>query len=175
MGKLASINLKQWIEENRRWLKPPVGNKLVFEDAEFIVMVVGGPNARKDYHVDDGEEFFYQVEGDMVLQVVENGVANDIPIRQGEIFLLPPRVPHSPQRPAGSVGLVIERQRAEGELDGFQWYCEQCGTKLYEEFVAITDIVKQLPPIFERFYSNTQNCVCKRCGAKMQRPAQPGA
>ena len=171
MGRLASINLKRWIDENRQWLKPPVGNKLVFEDAEFIVMVVGGPNARKDYHVDDGEEFFYQVEGDIVLKVVENGVPKDIPIRQGEVFLLPPRVPHSPQRPANTVGLVIERKRAEGELDGFQWYCEQCGAKLYEEFVAISDIVKQLPPIFERFYSSEANCVCKRCGTKMMRPA----
>ena len=171
MGRLASINLKRWIDENRQWLKPPVGNKLVFEDAEFIVMVVGGPNARKDYHVDDGEEFFYQVEGDIVVRVVENGAPRDIPIRQGEIFLLPPLVPHSPQRPANTVGLVIERKRAEGELDGFQWYCEQCGTKLYEEFVHITDIVRQLPPIFERFYSNDQNCTCKRCGTKMLRPA----
>lgn len=171
MKRLASINLKQWIDENRQWLQPPVGNKLVFEDAEFIVMVVGGPNARKDYHVDDGEELFYQVEGDMVLKVVENGVPRDLPIRQGEIFLLPPRVPHSPQRPANTVGLVVERKRAEGELDGFQWYCEQCGNKLYEEFVHITDIVKQLPPIFDRFFKNDQNCTCKKCGSKMQRPA----
>ena len=171
MGRLASINLKRWIDENRQWLKPPVGNKLVFEDAEFIVMVVGGPNARKDYHVDDGEEFFYQVEGDIVLKVVENGVPKDIPIRQGEVFLLPPLVPHSPQRPAGSVGLVIERKRAEGELDGFQWYCEECGTKLYEEFVPITDIVKQLPPIFERFYGSDVNRTCRNCGTRMQRPA----
>ena len=174
MGRLASINLKRWIDENRQWLKPPVGNKLVFEDAEFIVMVVGGPNARKDYHVDEGEEFFYQIEGDIVLKVVENGVPRDVPIREGEVFLLPPRVPHSPQRPAATVGLVIERKRAEGELDGFQWYCEQCGNKLYEEFVAITDIVKQLPPIFERFYGGGGHTACGRCGARMQRPEQAG-
>ena len=171
MSRLASIDLKRWIEENRQWLKPPVGNKLVFEDAEFIVMVVGGPNARKDYHVDEGEEFFYQVEGDIVVKVVENGAPRDIPVRQGEIFLLPARVPHSPQRPAGSVGLVIERQRAPGELDGFQWYCERCGTKLYEEFLPVTDLVKQLPPIFERFYGDERNSVCKRCGTRMARPS----
>jgi len=171
MTRLASINLKRWIDENRQWLKPPVGNKLVFEDAEFIVMVVGGPNARKDYHVDEGEEFFYQVEGDIVVRVVENGAPRDIPVREGEVFLLPPRVPHSPQRPARTVGLVIERKRAEGELDGFQWYCEQCGSKLYEEFVVLTDIVKQLPPIFERFYGSEANSICKKCGTKMLRPA----
>ena len=171
MSRLASIDLKRWIEENREWLKPPVGNKLVYEDAEFIVMVVGGPNARKDYHVDEGEEFFYQVEGDIVLKVVEEGAPRDIPIRQGEIFLLPPRVPHSPQRPANTVGLVIERKRTEQELDGFQWYCESCGTKLYEEFLPISDIVKQLPPVFERFYGDEQNSTCRKCGAKMERPA----
>ena len=171
MTRLASINLKRWIDENRQWLKPPVGNKLVFEDAEFIVMVVGGPNARKDYHVDEGEEFFYQVEGDIVVRVVENSAPRDIPVREGEVFLLPPRVPHSPQRPARTVGLVIERKRAEGELDGFQWYCEQCGSKLYEEFVVLTDIVKQLPPIFERFYGSEANSICKKCGTKMLRPA----
>jgi 3-hydroxyanthranilate 3,4-dioxygenase len=168
--RLASIDLKRWIEDNRHWLKPPVGNKLVFEDADFIVMVVGGPNARNDYHVDDGEEFFFQVEGDIVLKVVEDGAPRDIPIREGEIFLLPPGVPHSPQRPAGSVGLVIERKRSAGELDGFQWYCEKCGNKLYEEFVAISDIVKQLPPIFERFYGDERNTVCKKCGTKMEGP-----
>jgi 3-hydroxyanthranilate 3,4-dioxygenase len=170
MRRLASVDLKRWIDENRQWLKPPVGNRLVFEDAEFIVMVVGGPNARKDYHVDDGEEFFYQIEGDIVLRVVESGSHREIPIRQGEIFLLPPRVPHSPQRPAGSVGLVIERKREPGELDGFQWYCEHCGEKLYEEFAAISDIVKQLPPIFDRFYGDERNLTCKKCGARMQRP-----
>ena len=175
MSRLASIDLKRWIEENRQWLKPPVGNRLVFEDAEFIVMVVGGPNARKDYHVDEGEEFFYQVEGDIVLKVMEDGKPRDIPIRQGEIFLLPPRVPHSPQRPANTTGLVIERKRAEGELDGFQWYCERCGAKLYEEFVPLTDIVKQMLPIFERFYGNERNSTCKQCGTKMEKPARSGS
>ena len=132
MGKLTPINFKQWIKEHRDLLKPPVGNKLVYEDSEFIIMVVGGPNARKDYHYEEGEEFFYQLEGDITLKVVENGVPRDIPIREGEIFLLPPHVPHSPQRPPNTVGLVIERKRDKEELDGFQWYCEKCGNKLYE-------------------------------------------
>ena len=113
-------------------MKPPVGNKCVYEDSDFIVMVVGGPNSRKDYHFDESEEFFYQVEGDITLKVIENDKPRDIPIRQGEIFLLPPHVPHSPQRPANTVGLVIERKRTPGELDGFQWYCEKCGAELSE-------------------------------------------
>jgi len=168
MPKLAPINLKQWIDEHRSLLRPPVGNQLVYEDAEFIVMVIGGPNARKDFHYDQSEEFFYQLEGDIVLRVVDNGMPKQIPIRQGEIFLLPPRVPHSPQRPANTVGLVIERKRTPDELDGFQWYCEKCGNKLYEEFHHINNIVTQLPPIFARFYSNDSLCTCQKCGTKLQ-------
>jgi 3-hydroxyanthranilate 3,4-dioxygenase len=167
------INFKAWIDEHRHLLKPPVGNKMVYEDSDFIIMVVGGPNARKDYHWDEGEEFFYQIEGDITLKVIDEGKPRDIPIRQGEIFLLPPRVPHSPQRPANTVGLVIERKRTEDELDGFQWYCEQCGNKLYEEFLKVTNLVTQLPPIFERFYSNKDLRTCKKCGAVMEPPQKP--
>ena len=167
------INFKKWIDEHRHLLKPPVGNKLVYEDADFIIMVVGGPNARKDYHFDEGEEFFYQLEGDIAVKIIEDGKSKDISIKQGEIFLLPPKVPHSPQRPANTVGLVIERKRVEGETDGFLWYCEKCGNKLYDEYVQLTNIVTQLPPIFDRFYGNAENCTCKKCGTKMERPAKP--
>jgi 3-hydroxyanthranilate 3,4-dioxygenase len=173
MAVKPPINFQAWINENRHLLKPPVGNKLVFEDADFIVMVVGGPNARKDYHVDDSEEFFYQHEGDIVLKVVENGKPRDVRIRQGEMFLLPAGVPHSPQRPANTVGLVIERQRQPGELDGFQWYCERCGERLYEEFLQVTNIVTQLPPLFDRFYNDAGHSTCKKCGTRMQRPPKP--
>ena len=113
MSRLQPINFKKWIDEHRHLLKPPVGNQQVWEDREFIVMVVGGPNSRTDFHINEGEEFFYQVEGDINLRVIEDGKPTDLPIREGEIFLLPPRVPHSPQRPAGTVGLVIERKRSE--------------------------------------------------------------
>ena len=167
------INFKNWINEHRHLLRPPVGNKMVYEDADFIIMVVGGPNARKDYHYDEGEEFFYQIEGDIVLKVIDGGLPRDIAIRAGEIFLLPPRVPHSPQRPANTVGLVVERKRTEDELDGFQWYCEKCGNKLYEESVRVTNIVTQLPPIFERFYSNMDFRTCKKCRTIMEPPPKP--
>ncbi|MCZ6625711.1 MAG: 3-hydroxyanthranilate 3,4-dioxygenase [Deltaproteobacteria bacterium] len=163
------INFKRWIEEHRHLLKPPVGNKVVYEDTEFIIMVVGGPNTRKDYHIDEGEEFFYQIEGDITLKVMDNGKPKDIDIREGEIFLLPPKVPHSPQRPANTVGLVIERRRREGELDGFQWYCDKCNTKLYEEFFQLTDIVAQLPPVFDRFWRSEKNRTCNQCSAVMEK------
>jgi 3-hydroxyanthranilate 3,4-dioxygenase len=170
MSTLQTLNFRDWIDKHRHLLKPPVGNKLVFHDTEFIIMVVGGPNARKDFHVDPAEEFFYQLEGEMLLRVVEDGKVRDLPMRQGEILLLPPRVPHSPQRYANSVGLVIERQRRAGELDGLQWYCEQCSQLLYEESFALTDIETQFPPVFERFFGSLAHRTCKRCHAIMQPP-----
>lgn len=170
MAVAPPFNFKKWIDENRHLLKPPVGNIQVWKDAEFIVMVVGGPNSRKDYHYNEGEEFFYQLEGDVVVKIIDEGKPRDIHIKEGDIFLLPPRTPHSPQRGPNTVGLVIERERAKTELDGFLWYCENCGEKLYEEYEYVTDIVKQLPPIFERFYGNLENCTCKSCGTVMEAP-----
>ncbi|MGY2130901.1 3-hydroxyanthranilate 3,4-dioxygenase [Hymenobacter sp. HD11105] len=166
------FNFQQWIDEHRHLLKPPVGNQQVFTDnKDFIVMVVGGPNARKDYHYDEGEELFLQIEGDIVLKVIEDGKPVDIPVRAGEMFLLPGGVPHSPRRPAGSVGLVLERYRTAGELDGFLWFCENCGTKLHEEYAEITDIVQQLPPIMNRFWQSDDLRTCKSCGTVMEKPA----
>jgi 3-hydroxyanthranilate 3,4-dioxygenase len=169
MESLHAFNFREWIEANRALLKPPVGNKRVFRDGDFIIMVVGGPNARKDYHVDPGQEFFYQLEGDMVLKTMQDGRQVDVPIRAGEVLLIPPGLPHSPQRPANTVGLVIERTRRAGELDGFQWYCERCGHRLYEEFFPLTDIEKQFPPVFDRFFANLQKRTCARCGTVMER------
>lgn len=164
MTQLAPLNFKQWIDEHRHLLKPPVGNQVVYQDTEFIIMVVGGPNTRTDYHLDPAEEFFYQLEGDMVLKVIEDGKPRDIEIKEGEILLLPPMVPHSPQRKADTVGLVVERRRREGELDGFAWYCERCGHELYREMLQLKDIVKDLPPIFDRFYAKEENRTCEKCG-----------
>jgi 3-hydroxyanthranilate 3,4-dioxygenase len=169
MESLHAFNFWEWIEANRALLKPPVGNNRVFRDGDFIIMVVGGPNARKDYHVDPGQEFFYQLEGDMVLKTMQDGRQLDVPIRAGEVLLIPPGLPHSPQRPANTVGLVIERARRAGELDGFQWYCERCGHRLYEEFFPLTDIEKQFPPVFDRFFANLQKRTCARCGTVMER------
>lgn len=164
------FNFKQWIDEHRHLLKPPVGNKCVYQDAEFIVMVVGGPNSRKDYHFDEGEEFFYQIEGDITVKIQENGVAVDVPIREGEIFLLPPRVPHNPVRGENTVGLVIERRRREGELDGLMWFCEQCNEKLHEEYFPLGDITTQFQEVFRRFYADESLRTCKSCGAVMEPP-----
>jgi 3-hydroxyanthranilate 3,4-dioxygenase len=164
------FNLLQWIEQNRGLLKPPVGNKLLFEDSGFIVMAVGGPNSRKDFHHDPSEELFLQIEGTMVLKTVQDGKVIDVPIRAGEIFLLPRETPHSPQRPMGSVGIVVERRRGAEELDGFSWYCENCGHRLYLERVPVGNIETELPGIFARFYSSLAHRTCSECGTVMQAP-----
>ncbi|MFM6955430.1 MAG: 3-hydroxyanthranilate 3,4-dioxygenase [Ignavibacteria bacterium] len=170
MAIQGAFNFRTWIDEHRHLLKPPVGNATVYQDTEFIVMVVGGPNSRKDYHYNEGEEFFYQLEGDITVKIIDEGTQRDIHIKEGDIFLLPPRTPHSPQRGPNTVGLVMERKRNDNELDGFMWFCESCTAKLYEEYIPVNDIVKQLPPIFERFYGSLEHRTCKQCGTVMEPP-----
>jgi 3-hydroxyanthranilate 3,4-dioxygenase len=166
------FNLQKWIEENRHLLKPPVGNQQVYKNAgDFIVMVVGGPNSRKDFHYNETEELFYQLEGDISVRIQEDGKIVDIPIKAGEMFLLPARTPHSPQRGENTVGLVIEAVRGQEMMDGFIWFCENCGEKLYDEHFKLNDIVSQLPPLMERFYSDENKRTCKKCGHVMQPPA----
>lgn len=170
------IDFMRWIEEHRHLLKPPVGNKCVY-DGDFIVMVVGGPNQRTDYHFEDGPEWFYQLEGEMTLRVQEDydgtrGTLRDIPIRAGQTFLLPPRVPHSPQRGPDSIGVVIERRRLPHEDDGLLWFCENCNAKVYEEYFHLHDIEKDFPPVFERFYSSQEHRTCKACGHLNPAPAK---
>ncbi len=171
MRPLTAFNFQRWIEEHRHLLRPPVCNKQVFEDSEFVIMVVGGPNSRKDYHDDPGEEYFHQLEGDMLLRTIQDGKRVDIPIRQGEVLLLPAHVPHSPQRYADTVGLVIERQRRPGERDGFLWFCDRCDAELHAEYLPVENIETDLPPVFARFWSNPEQHTCRRCGAVMEPPA----
>jgi 3-hydroxyanthranilate 3,4-dioxygenase len=160
----SALNFKHWIDEHRHLLKPPVGNKQVWKDGEFIVMVVGGPNQRSDFHYNPTPEFFYQLEGDMNLRIRHDGQFQDIPIREGEIFLLPSGIPHSPQRKADTVGLVIEQRRPEGAEDGLIWFCESCGHPLYTEMFRLTNVETQFPPVFDRFYSSEAHRTCSRCG-----------
>lgn len=167
---IPPIDLRRWIEDHRHLLEPPVGNKVIWKNSEFICMVVGGPNQRSDFHYEEGPEFFMQIQGDMLLKIFEGGALRDIPIREGEVFLLPPRIPHSPQRFEGTVGLVIERQRRPGERDGLLWFCEQCATPLYEEFFELVDIESQFPPVFERYYRDRALRTCPQCGHLNQAP-----
>ena len=164
------FNFKKWIDEHRHLLKPPVGNQCAYDAEDFIVMVVGGPNSRKDYHYDEGEEFFYQIEGDILVKIQEDGKAVDVPIREGEMFLLPARVPHNPVRGANTIGMVIERKRRSDEKDGLLWFCENCNEKLYEEYFELDDITTQFQGVFKRFYENEDLRTCDNCGTVMQTP-----
>ncbi|WP_064791963.1 3-hydroxyanthranilate 3,4-dioxygenase [Shewanella woodyi] len=165
MSKLAAFNFQQWIDEHQHLLKPPVGNVQIWENTDMMVTVVGGPNQRTDFHDDPVEEFFYQLKGDMVLKIIEEGKCRDLFIREGDIFFLPPHVRHSPQRPMpGSIGLVIEPKRPEGAKDAFEWYCFKCDGLVHRVEVLLKSIVRDLPPIYQAFYQDEQARTCPQCG-----------
>ena len=169
MAVKRPFNLQQWIEDNRALLKPPVGNKNLYADAgDYIVMIVGGPNARKDYHYNETEELFYQLEGDILVKIQDNGEAVDIPIKAGEMFLLPAKVPHSPIRSEGSVGLVIERKRTKDHKDGLLWFCDNCNSKLHETYFHLNNIEQDFLPRFKEFYGSEHNRTCNSCGTIME-------
>ena len=168
MQSLQAFNVRQWIDANRAQLRPPVGNKRVFRDGDFIIMVVGGPNARKDFHVDPGEEFFYQLEGEMVLRTMQAGSAVEVPIRAGEVLLLPPGVPHSPQRPAGTVGLVVEVPKFARGTHHLRWYCRECGHVLHDSAFEPVDLGKQIKAMLAEFNGTAELHKCKKCGAEFK-------
>ena len=167
---LAPFNVKKWIDENRDLLKPPVNNKNLYREAgDFIVMIVGGPNARKDYHFNESEELFYQLEGDITVKVQLDGKSKEIQIKEGDMFLLPAKTPHSPVRPENSIGLVIERVRKGTDYrDGLMWFCDKCNHKLYEERFTLNDIVNDFLEVFRRFYNSEENRTCEKCNHIME-------
>ena len=165
MARLQSFNFQKWIDENQQYLKPPVGNQKVFKEADLMVTVVGGPNKRTDYHDDPVEEFFYQLKSDILLKLFDGKEFYDVPIREGDIFLLPAHVRHSPQRPhKGSIGLVIEPARPEGLLDALEWYCFKCGNLVFRDEIDLVSIVDDFPPIYQKFYDSLELRTCKCCG-----------
>ncbi len=162
---LKPFDFPAWIDRNEHLLKPPLGSKLVFEEADMIVMAIGGPNSRVDFHDDPVEELFYQLRGDIVLKIADGGEIYDVRINEGEVFMLPGRVRHSPQRPVpGSVGLVVESPRVDGMLDGFEWFCFECKNLVHRIEVAVVDIVADLPPLYEAFYADEAARTCEHCG-----------
>lgn len=165
MTQLKAFNFQGWIDEHKHLLKPPVGNQQIWEDADMMVTVVGGPNKRTDYHDDPVEEFFYQIKGDMLLKLYDGDDFYDVPIREGEIFLLPAHVRHSPQRPQeGSIGLVIEPKRQIGELDAIEWYCFECSALVHRAEMQLKSIVEDLPPVYAQFYASEPARTCPDCG-----------
>lgn len=158
-GLVAHNHVKEWHEENKGTFKPPVCNKLMHKD-QLTVMFVGGPNTRTDFHLDEGSEFFYQMQGNIELPTIQCGKRKLVKIGQGQVFLLPSRVPHSPQRPEeGSFGLVVERRRGEGEKDGLRWYTDfdKCDQILYENFFHCGDLGRDLVPVVKA-YKESEEC-----------------
>ncbi len=164
------LNLSRWIAENRHLLKPPVGNKSVFPQADdYIVMVVGGPNARKDYHYNETEELFYQLEGEIKVYVQIDGKKQELVLGPGDMYLHPARTPHSPVRTEGSVGLVVERKRAgKGFTDGLLWFCDNCNHKLHEVYFELHDIEMDFLPHYKAFYNSLELRTCDKCGHVME-------
>ncbi|MFS4454554.1 3-hydroxyanthranilate 3,4-dioxygenase [Maribacter sp. 2304DJ31-5] len=165
----APFNLNAWIKENRDTLKPPVGNKNLYKDAgDYIVMIVAGPNARKDYHYNETEELFYQLEGNIEVHIQENGQKKTMRLGPGDMYLNPAKIPHSPVRHKDSIGLVIERKRADMNInDGLIWFCDNCNTKLHEVYFALNDIEKDFLKHFKHFYSSEALRTCNNCSTVM--------
>jgi 3-hydroxyanthranilate 3,4-dioxygenase len=165
----SPFNLQNWINNNRHLLKPPVGNKnLYVESGDYIIMIVAGPNARKDYHYNETEELFYQIEGDIVVKTQQDGKLVEYYIKEGEMFLLPAKVPHSPIRSEGSIGLVIEKKRQANHKDGLMWFSETANALLYEEYFHLTNIEKDFLPVFKKFYANEKLRTCPKTGEVME-------
>ena len=165
MSRLSAFNFQKWIDENKKYLKPPVGNQKVFKHSDLMVTVVGGPNKRTDYHDDPVEEFFYQLKGDMILKIIDDNEFYDVPISEGDVFLLPAHIRHSPQRPQeGSVRLVIEPARPHGLLDALEWYCFECKSLVHRAEVDLVSIVDDFPPIYKKFYESINLRTCSDCG-----------
>jgi 3-hydroxyanthranilate 3,4-dioxygenase len=161
------LNFQRWVSDNAHLLKPPVGNQQIWNDSDFLVTVVGGPNRRSDFHDDPLEEFFYQFKGNAYLLILDRGKYDRVDLKEGDMFLMAPHVLHSPQRPAvGSMCLVVERQRPQKDVDAFQWNCACCGHLVQRYEVQLLSIVADLPPVYERFYASSQaERTCPNCGA----------
>ncbi|CAN6634983.1 3-hydroxyanthranilate 3,4-dioxygenase [Trichomonascus vanleenenianus] len=157
------INLPKWLEENSHLLKPPVNNYCLYTGG-FMVQVVGGPNARAEYHINQTPEWFHQVKGTMTLKVVDDGEFKDITINEGDMFLLPANVPHNPVRYADTIGVVIEQDRPEGQNDTLRWYCPNCKNIVYEASFYMVNLVTQIKAAILDFEKDMEKRTCKNCG-----------
>ena len=167
---MPAINIMQWVEENRDQLRPPVGNKYLYQGKDFFVMVIGGPNARNDFHVTNSEEYFYQVKGEIVVMIREGGEIREYPVREGETFFIPPNIPHSPRRGPDTIGIVVERNRPPGETEHLVFYCEQCGELVHDMEFDCKDIVEHFRDAMEKFWTDEDRSTCASCGTRVLKP-----
>lgn len=168
---IPPINLHQWVEQHRDELKPPVGNKYLYCGEDFFVMVIGGPNARNDFHITRSEEYFYQLKGDIVVKIREDdGTIRDYVVREGETFFIPPNVPHAPCRPPDTIGVVVERNRKAGETERQAFYCDKCGALVHDNEFDCRDIVDHFRQAMEDFWANPELSTCKNCGHRVPKP-----
>ncbi len=167
---MPPIDIRKWVDEHSSEFKPPVGNKYLYDGNDFFVMVIGGPNARNDFHVSNSEEYFFQLKGDIVVRIREEGQIKDVPVREGETFFIPGSVPHSPTRPPGTIGVVVERRRPPGEMEHLQFYCEKCGELVYDKEFDCKDIVKHFTQAMEAFWADPELSTCSKCGTRAGKP-----
>lgn len=164
------INLMKWIEQHRHEMTPPVSNKYLYDGEDFFVMIINGPNSRNDFHVTNSEEFFYQLKGDIVVRLVEEGKIKDVAVRDGETLFIPGNVPHSPTRPPNTLGMVVERRRPPGETEHLQFYCDKCGQLVHDLEFDCKDIVKHFRQAMEDFWADAKLSTCKNCGTRVTKP-----
>jgi 3-hydroxyanthranilate 3,4-dioxygenase len=173
---LTTFGLWQWIEENRAAFEPPVGNKVIWEDSQFTAMVIRGPNARRDFHIDPSDEIFFMLKGAMTLETLEDGQRRSRTIREGEMCLVPAMTPHSPHRPADTWGLVIEVKRVPSQTESLLWLCDRCDAPLHEVTMHVADIEKELKRAIETFDASERLRTCTGCGfVQPERAPAPAA
>lgn len=176
MKPLIARDLWQWVEENRAAFEPPVGNKVIWEDSQFTAMIIRGPNARRDFHVDPSDEIFYMLKGAMTLEYLEDGRRREQVIREGELLLMPALVPHSPHRPADTWGLVVEIKRQPGQTESLLWFCDRCDAQLHGVTMHVADIERQLKIAIEQFDASVERRTCRQCGfVQPEKPPVPQA
>ncbi len=172
-NSFPKINLLKWIDEHPEAFTPPVMNKQFFhESSDAIIFVSKGPNTRNDFHVNPTEELFFQLKGDIAVRVrpLDGSEPHNVIVREGELFLLPRWVPHRPQRPAGTLGLIVEFPRGFDEngnpqKDGLQWYCPQDDELVYEDYFELKHIDRDLHRIMDDFWDGPEERrTCKECG-----------
>lgn len=173
-GSVAgAVHLMQWIAANRHLMKPPVGNKYLYSGKDFFVMIIAGPNARNDFHMTDSEEFFLQLKGDIKVRIRDQHGVRDVPVREGEVFFIPPGVPHSPQRGPNTLGLVIERRRPPHEKEHLMFFCPKCDELVYDKTFACRDIVEHFAQAMEEFWADPKLSTCRKCGTRISKPVPP--